>query len=345
MSAATGSGAALWAACFALGVLPVLAFLLALVVLDSYKLIRLRAVLLLIAAGAGVAAVCMLLNPRLMAGLGLEAAAYSRYVAPLVEEALKGAVVLTAIRRRRIGFLVDAAIWGFALGAGFAAIENASYFVVLADPNPTLWMIRGFGTAIMHGGATSIFAVGSKLLTERFDSTAVHLFVPGFFLAALIHSFFNHFYLSPDLSTLALVVGLPALFLLVFRVSERATQRWLGVGFDSDQELLAVMNSGELATTRVGRYLRDLRQHFPKEIVADMICLIRLHLELSIRAKGVLLMQKAGFTAPTDPEVERRFQELKYLERSIGRTGLMALEPIFTLSSRDLWQLHVLGRR
>ncbi len=326
-----------------LGLLPVLLFLVGLVYLDSYKLIPLRRILVAIMFG-GLVAVASAEVP--LPGLSaVGETTFRRYVAPPIEEFGKALFLVYLIRFNRVGFLVDAAIYGFAVGAGFALVENVYYLRALPDSHLVVWMVRGFGTAIMHGGATSLFAVASKLLTERFDSTGVHVFLPGFLLAALIHSFFNHFYLSPDLSTLALLVGLPALFLLVFRVSERATHRWLGVGFDSDQELLAVMNSGELSGTRVGRYLKELREHFPRETVADMICLIRLHLELSIRAKGVLLMQKAGFSVPVDPEVERRFQELKYLERSIGRTGLMALEPIFTLSSRDLWQVHVLGRR
>ncbi len=56
-------------------------------------------------------------------------------------------------------------------------------------------------------------------------------------------------------------------------------------------------------------------------------------------------MQKAGFSVPSDPEVEERFQELKFLEKSVGRTGMMALAPILNMSRRDLWQFHVLGRR
>jgi len=68
-------------------------------------------------------------------------------------------------------------------------------------------------------------------------------------------------------------------------------------------------------------------------------------LELSIRAKGILLMRQSGFEAPPDPEVEERFTELTYLEKSIGRTGLRALNPVFSISDRDLWQYHMLAGR
>lgn len=336
---------ALFALCLGLGLMPVAAFLLVLVLLDSYKLVRLRTVLLVLAVGCGTALVCLLLNPWLLGVLDLGAGAYTRYVAPLVEEIVKGSVVVAAVVRKRIGFLVDAAILGFAVGAGFAAVENTHYFLVLADPEPALWTLRGFGTAVMHGGATAVFAITTKALSDRLDSERLPVFLPGLALAFLMHSFFNHFFLSPSLTTLALLISLPVMFLLVFEVSERALNRWLGVGFDTDQELLRAINEGRVGETRAGRYLQNLRSRFPAETVADMLCYLRLHLELSIRAKGVLLMQKAGFTAPEDPEVEERFQEMRFLEKSVGRTGILALTPILNMSRRDLWQFHVLGRR
>jgi len=333
---------ALYGVCLMLGVVPVLAFLGTLVLLDSYKLVRLRRVLALVFSGAFVAFICLYLNPWLIRTFGIETETYTRLIGPWIEELLKGSIVALALYRRRIGFLVDASVWGFAIGAGFAAFENTHFFIVLAEPKPILWILRGFGTAIMHGGATALMAVVAKQLADRFSSVAPPVILPGLLLATLVHSAFNHFYLSPSLSTLLLLVVLPLLFYLVFRVSENATHRWLGTGFDSDQELLEVINSGRVSEIRMGRYLEELKKRFPPETVVDMLCLIRLHLELSIRAKGVLLMQKAGFDVPRDEEVEERLVELRHLERNVGTTGMIALHPIFRMSHHDLWQLHML---
>jgi len=72
---------------------------------------------------------------------------------------------------------------------------------------------------------------------------------------------------------------------------------------------------------------------------------IRLWLELSIRAKGILLARQSGFVVPPDPDMEGRFAELKFLEHSIGRTGLLAMSPLFHFSDRDQWQYHMIGKR
>jgi hypothetical protein len=75
-----------------------------------------------------------------------------------------------------------------------------------------------------------------------------------------------------------------------------------------------------------------------------MLCLLRIHLELAIRAKGILLMRQTGFKPATDPEIKEKFIELSYLEKSIGKTGQLAILPFLHTSRRDLWQLYMLGK-
>jgi RsiW-degrading membrane proteinase PrsW (M82 family) len=329
----------------ALGLLPVFSFLLALLLLDSFKLVRLRTVAYLIIAGGATAVGSLFVNRFVEVSTGVNEMMLARYIAPVVEECLKGAVIVALIARHRIAFLVDAAIVGFAVGAGFAAAENLHYFVILDDPNVALWIVRGFGTALMHGSVTAIMAIISKQLADTRDTFHMWLFVPGIALAAVLHSLFNHFFIAPTVSTALLLVTLPAFFVVVFQISERRTRDWLGTGFDTDAELLAVITSGGVSDSRIGAYLQELRERFPPTTVVDMVCLLRLRLELSIRAKGILLARQNGFDVPADPDMEGRFDELRYLEDTIGRTGLLALSPLFHFSDRDLWQYHMIGKR
>jgi len=325
----------------ALSLLPVLTFVLLLVVLDSYKLVRLRAVLIAISAGALAAAACFLINRQVLSYWPFELSIYSRYAAPFLEELTKAAYMVILIRRQRIGFMVDAGILGAAIGAGFAGIENVYYLYSIADPNPMTWVVRGFGTAVMHAGTTAIFSIITVTAKERRPSSILP-FVFGFGCAMFLHSIFNHFVLPPLVSTGVLVLTLPPLVVLIFARSEKSLEKWLGVGFDSDVQLFETIVSGGVLQTKVGQYLTSLKQHFPGEILADMLCLLRLHLELSIKAKGVLLMREAGYEVPPSPEVRGMFDELRYLEKSIGPTGKLALAPVLHKSSRELWELHML---
>jgi len=327
-----------------IGLLPVFAFLLALILLDSFKLVKLRRVAGLIVAGGLAAAASLFINVRIGDALGLDGVTLVRYVAPVVEELFKSAVIVYLIARHRVAFLVDAAIIGFAVGAGFAAVENIHYFVALEENGVALWVVRGFGTALMHGSVSAMVAIISKQLVERHGGPRPWVFLPGLGLATVLHSVFNHFFIAPTLTTVLILVVLPVFFVAVFHFSEIRTRDWLGTGFDTDSELLETITAGQASDSRIGTYLVDLRERFPPETVVDMVCLLRLRLELSIRAKGILLARQSGFVVPPDPDMEGRFTELKFLEHSIGRTGLLAMSPLFHFSDRDLWQYHMIGK-
>jgi RsiW-degrading membrane proteinase PrsW (M82 family) len=326
----------------AISILPVAVFLVSLIFLDSYKLVRLRSILLTIAAGLAAAFCCLFINTRLMGLLSWEPHHYSRYIAPLVEELFKGGYIVYLITRRRAGFMVDAAIQGFAAGAGFAIAENVYNLYVLPDASVFNCILRGLGTAVMHGGTTALFGIIAVSLHERYESNPLRAYLPAFVVAAAVHSLFNHFLISPILSALGLVVGLPLIMLFVFNQSEKGLRRWLGVGFDTDADLLEMITTGEIMHTRIGEYLMSLRDRLPPEVRVDMFCLLRLHLELSIRAKGILLMRESGFEIPEDAEVREKFAELRFLEKSIGPTGRIAIMPFLRWSRRDLWQLYML---
>jgi RsiW-degrading membrane proteinase PrsW (M82 family) len=339
-------------ASLSVSLLPVVVFLFALIGIDSFKLVRFRSVLTAILSGSVAAFACLWVNSWILGAVVADSTIFVRYVGPAVEELFKAVLIVVLIHRKRIGFMVDAAIYGFAVGAGFAIVENIYYFKLLENPHLVVWIIRGFGTAVMHGGVTAIMAIVSKQLADQYSLTgrgrdgfgAIVVFLPGLTVAYLLHSAYNHFFFSPVLSTIGILVILPQLVWVVFRASERATRRWLGVRFDTDTELLEIIQTGRVTESRVGDYFESLRNRFAGEVVVDMLCMLRLHLELSIRAKGILLMREAGFKTTLEPEIDEKLSELRYLEKSIGKTGLLAASPIFNMSDRDIWQLSLLTK-
>jgi RsiW-degrading membrane proteinase PrsW (M82 family) len=316
-------------------------FLAALVLIDSYKLIPERRIVMAILFGGAIAAVCYFVNPALHRITGIPWTKYTWYISPVVEEGFKAFPVIWLIRRSRIAFMVDALIYGFAIGAGFALVENANAFNGLGDRSMIVWVIRGFGTAIMHGGVTAVMSVVSQYHASHHGSRNPVVYLPGLAIAVVIHSLFNHFVVPAQFAPVVIIVSLSVVVGVTVRASERGTRRWLGVQFDTDQELLEMINTGRAAESRVGDYLTSLRDRFPGEVVADMLCMLRIHLELSVRAKGILLMREAGFKTEPDPDVGEKLDELKYLEKSIGHAGLLAIKPMLNMSDRELWQLHM----
>lgn len=326
------------------GLLPVLIFLIVLVYMDSYKLVSLKSVLWVIFLGGLSALASLYVNGWMIQALDLTLRPYSLYAAPLIEETLKALVIVYLLRNSKIGFLVDSAIMGFAVGAGFALVENFYYLQHHADASMAVWIVRGFGTAIMHGGVTAIFGIMSQALTERSMKINPVYYLPGLLLASFIHSVFNHFLVAPIFQSMGVLLVLPPLLYLVFRKSAQALHEWLQIDFDADTDLIEVINSGNFPESKVGLFLNDLKTKFDGPVVVDMLCYLRIYTELAIRAKGLLMMRENGFEVPAGERTIAKFEELRYLEESIGKTGCLAMKPFLQIERKDLWQMHVLGK-
>jgi protease PrsW len=326
-----------------LALVPVLIFLAGLQLMDSFKLVHHRSLLAALGAGAVAAVVCFMLHDWLLEATGMSPALFSRYVAPLTEETLKGLFVVAAIARRRVGFLVDAAVTGFAVGTGFALVENIDYLRALSDAPAMLWLVRGLGTAMLHGATMAIFAMMSKALADQHPDRPWLVFVPGWVTAVVIHSAFNHVPLPPLAMTALLMAALPPIVVLVYQRSEHATRDWVGAGLDLDVELLGLVASEHFGYTRLGKYLRELQSGFPGPIVADMYCLLRLDIELAVQAKAMLMAREAGLHVPVGEDLRACLAELDYLHASIGRKGMLALKPLRMTSHRDRWHRYLLA--
>jgi protease PrsW len=326
----------------ALSLLPVLIFLFALELIDTYKLLTFRRVLLTVAVGCVVALVCYVLNTAIYRSGLVAPRTWARSGAPLVEEIAKSLYVVWLIRRNRVGFMVDAAISGFAVGAGFAVIENLTY---LSAAGLLTSAVRGLGTAMMHGGATAIFGIVSVNLSEMRESRAWLMFAPGLAIAVSIHGLYNQPYWNPVAAAAVVLVMLPVVMSFIFWRSEKALEKWLGSKLDKDIDLLQMMTAGTFSTSHAGRYLHSLENTFPPEVLGDMLSYVQLSLELSARAKGDLLRREMGFPVTPDPELPGQLKELRWLESHIGRAGKLALSPLIGQTRRDVWELEQLEAR
>src|SRR5207248_10131034 len=188
------------AAHWGLALVPVLILLAAFVWLDAFKLMNLREVLLLLLLGGGGALAAYPVAGRFLDTLPIGFNSYSRYVAPWIEEAVKGAIVIGLFRFNRIGFKLDAVISGFAVGAGFSVVENIIYLLRFPEYGAGTWLVRGLGTAVMHGTTLALLAALAHELAERetresagdFDFR-LWWFAPGYLVSRPLLEAFNQF--------------------------------------------------------------------------------------------------------------------------------------------------------
>lgn len=319
--------------------------------LDTFNLISAREIAFLLLAGGALAALSFFANWRVMDGFPIGFSAHSRYVAPVLEESLKAAPLILLFAQNRIGFKVDAAIAGFAVGAGFSVIENIWYLFTITDANVSAWLVRGFGTAIMHGGATAIFAIISHEMTERqSESSAAHykfnplLFMPGLITAIVIHSVFNHFPHQPlVIMALTLLLAPATIFLALIR-SDRATQQWLAADRAAHEQLLAEIRAGHFAETPRGQAINAIAAKLGEK-AQDARAYVELKTELILRAEELIHAAQSGQATALTPEDKMKFAKLESLELTLGRTTLAALAAPLGFTRNDLWELSRLHAR
>ena len=118
-------------------------------------------------------------------------------------------IIIALFRFNRIGYKLDAVISGFAIGAGFSVVENILYLTIFPDYGAGTWLVRGLGTAVMHGTTLALLAAIAHELAERESREAAGefnfnllWFLPGYLIAVAIHTAFNHF---PDRPLLAMM--------------------------------------------------------------------------------------------------------------------------------------------
>lgn len=328
-------------------VAPVILLLLVLDRLDIFNLITFRMIGLLVGVGGAIAALSFLANWSVMDGFPIGFTAHARYVAPAIEESLKALPMIYLFATNRVGFKLDSAIAGFSIGAGFSVVENGWYLHLLSDANYSAWLVRGFGTAIMHGGATALFAAASHEMTERqAEGDAAHyrfnplLFLPGLAGAYALHSAFNHFATRPTLAMALTLLLVPLALFFIFSRSERATHDWIKTDRAAHAQALESIRSGHFAESEAGHALQAVAARFSGATAADVLAYLELKTALVLRAEELMLAIQDGQDVAIEPADRDMIARLQAAEHKLGRGVLAAIAPRLGFSRNDLWELE-----
>src|SRR5690349_8607141 len=100
---------------WSLALVPVLVLTGVFIWLDAFKLVTGKEVVGLLVLGGIIAGITYPMSGAFLDKMPIGFSAYSRFVAPWIEEALKAIVVISLFRFNRIGLKLDAVIMGFAV--------------------------------------------------------------------------------------------------------------------------------------------------------------------------------------------------------------------------------------
>src|SRR5919112_2358682 len=253
------------AAHWGVALLPVLALLAAFVWVDAFKLMSPREIALLLAAGAVGALLAWPVAGRFLDTLPIGYSNYSRFVAPWIEEAIKALIIIVVFRLNRIGYKLDAVISGFAIGAGFSVVENMIYLVRFPDYGTGTWLVRGFGTAIMHGTTLAVLAAIAHEFAERETSEAaaefdfsLMWFIPGYGVAVALHTAFNQFPDRPIVAMMGAVLVAPIALIAILNFGTAEAQRWLPAESAEHRAQVEALRAGSWPAGAAGQKIAAL---------------------------------------------------------------------------------------
>ncbi len=334
-----------------LALAPVLAMLAMFIWLDVFKLMTWKETAGLLMLGAVAAALSYPVSGVFLDQLPIGYSNYSRFTAPWIEEFIKGAMVVLLFRFNRIGFKLDAVISGFAIGAGFAVVENILYLTRFPDLSPAIWMVRGLGTAVMHGTTTAIFAVVAHELAERETRSAIAdydfrwwWFVPGFFAATLLHMLFNQFPDTPLIAMIATLMIAPFLIMVLFKFGAQEAQQWLTQESTEHRKALAAWRAGGFPDDQSGHQIRTFAERSTPAVAADVRAYCQT-LTALILAAEMALHEQAERAEEVEVDARSEFATLRDLEKKLGRTTVAALRALLPFSRNDYWELSELEER
>ena len=334
---------------WSLALIPVLVLLAIFVSFDAFKLMSFTEILVLLALGGVAALASYPVSGRLLDTLPIGFNNYSRYYAPWIEEAIKGAVLVILFRLNKVGFKLDAVLTGFAVGAGFSVVENMIYLFRFPDYGSGTWLVRGLGTAVMHGTTLAILAASAHEFAERetrgaageFDFNLLW-FVPGYIAAGALHMAFNQLPDRPLLAMLGASMLAPIAILAIFQFGTAEAQSWLEAEQKEHRAQLAALRAGRWPEGAGSERIAALAARCGNDLAAKLRRYWEVMAYLVVEAEETLLEEAAGDAEFDRVKIEEAFEELAGLRRSIGASTFAQFSRLLPFSRNDHWQLSEL---
>jgi RsiW-degrading membrane proteinase PrsW (M82 family) len=337
---------------WALALVPVLVLLGVFVWLDAHKLMSLPEILVLLALGGIAAGFAWPVSGRLLDALPIGFSFYNRLVAPWIEEAIKAAMMILLFRFNRIGYKLDALISGFAIGAGFSVVENIIYLLRYPEYGAGTWLVRGLGTAVMHGTTLAVLAAIAHELAERENHEAAgdfdfHLwwFLPGYLIAVGLHTAFNHFPDRPLVAMMGAWLISPIALMLILRFGTHEAQRRLQTEAIAHHLQLDALRAGDWPDNPSGRKIAALAGRLGPETEKRIRRYWELHAFLVLEAEESMMEEATGEMSLNEEQIRAAIAELHGLRRALGRSIVTALKALLPFSRNDYWELSELKEK
>jgi hypothetical protein len=268
-----------------------------------------------------------------------------RFIAPIEEEIFKGIILLFLVRRRQFTNFVDGAIYGFAIGIGFAVVENWEY-LLWSDQSVQLMVavVRVISTNLMHAAGSSIIGVfvGRSRFLRRLGQLLFAF--AGLLVSGALHVVFNTVSNIPNIATIFVIITITLIGGISYGVIFDQIRRGLQKNKADIEEKLGMADRVTAGETRavlsieiIDEILGPLALQFGPEKAENMEKLLKKQARLGILRKNQDKMQDPALLEKNRQEIEIVRADMEELRKAIGSYPMLFLRGIFPEDDSPLW--------
>jgi protease PrsW len=281
------------------------------------------------------------INPFIGGVSSLDWETIVRFVAPISEEILKALILIYLVRQASFTYFVDGAIYGFAIGIGFAVFENYQYLLG-SSAALNLAIARVISTNLMHATASALVGIALGLSRfQRFSGRTILLLV-GWLGAMSVHVAFNN--MVTRVSSGYLLLYAAAAGFLGAMVIGLAIRRGLAEQKLWIEEALGAADRVTTGEAAVVHRLKDLREIltplaeiFGPEKASAVEKFLLVQARLGIQRKTLEKLADEKLKTAVEEQMAELRAEMDEARRLVGTYCMLYLRNIFPEEASPLW--------
>lgn len=315
---------------------------------DFFETRKVRLILICFVWGIAAYALAYLVQSNLIHGGILTKEQVVRYLAPILEEILKGAILFYLVRRTDFTYFVDGAIYGFTVGIGFAIVENFEYVISNPSAAVSLALMRVLSTNLIHATASGM--IGIALGYSRFERSSSSrrqlTLVFGTLIAMAIHMTFNNLVSNRAPLLVAIFLGLGGGFViyLIMRQGLKNLQGWVEEQLQRED---AAVTGGETVTTHEASVVQKLdeidmvlvqfRDVFGERYTKVAKEIVLAQAQMGIYKKTIEKHQDEAKRQAASEQVTALREKMNENRKQLGSMRMLLLRTLFPEDSDLIW--------
>jgi hypothetical protein len=265
-----------------------------------------------------------------------------QFIAPFEEEILKGLILIYLIRRPQFTYFVDGAIYGFAVGIGFAVVENYDYVLGTTTGALDVAIGRVISTNLIHATGSAIVGIAAGLARFSRGSGRILRVVVGLILAILLHTGFNNLVTRVEsgwLLVYAAVVGITGVGAIWASIRRGLAEEkaWIEETLGMADRVTASEAAVVHRISDLDAILEPLAMRFGEEKASQIEEFLFMQARLGILRKTLEKLPDESLLEATRAEIAQIQQEMDAARRSVGSITMMYLRSIFPETDISLW--------